>query len=1019
MNQRIDRDCPDGELLVALVEGRLDSARLAAVEPHLAECALCHQVVATALRAEPANESLASAETLTPAGSVPARDDAEELGRVGGRYVLLEQLGRGGMGTVYVAWDRELARRVALKILHPGVDHDRFQREAQALARLKHPGVVTVYDVGRDGIDVFITMELIEGQSLRRWLEAAPVRWERVLAVFVAAGRGLAAAHGAGLVHRDFKPENVLVGNDGSVRVVDFGLARSIDEQVAAASLPLSLTSSSERITRTGDVLGTPRYMAPEQRLGKAADPRADQFSFCLSVWEALFGEHPVLGARHGAPALGRVPASVRAALRRGLSTDPEARFPSMEPLLSALDRRSSARNGLLVLAGAAALTAGVALWPRDESGERACAVAAAEVGATWGDAQREAVRQAFLATGQLGAAQAAQSTVAVLDGRASALAAMAGEACRATRVRHVQSEHVHELRATCIAGRQRGLRALAQELTVADAALVQRAEQAARSLPDEAACADVDALSAPMQVPSDPTRRQPVAAVRATLSEIEAMSLAGRPWPAIVRAGAALPMAQATGFAPLVAEALLALGRAQVEADRPPEEVFEKAALAAQAAGHDLVLADAATALAGAIFTNDVRAADAERWMRLADATLARAGQGRDIDLRRAELARTRAMAATRARKTVLAEELAREAVAIWKRYQPESPQAFAAANALVRALLQRHKVAEADVAARENLALGRRIGLGPSSLAEMHDLVSLALTDLFRWDEAVYHNRRGVELARISFRDGKLEGKLENNFAILLIKSGRRAEALPAFTRAIQIYELRYGPTSPRVAALLANQGNLFDELGRHDEARRALERARDIVEAEQGREDFRLIKILSNLARTIADQDQFAEAQAVAARAVALAERRGIRDDDFITAHHADAYAHGNDPAAALPRYRQLLAMHEEILGPGHFSSGGLWIEAAVAAAGTGDRRWAWQAMDKAERIDRPNDWSPGARLLFGQLELELGDPARAAKILEDARARLEKSGDARKATKAAHLATIAVTRGRSRP
>jgi serine/threonine protein kinase len=268
-----------------------------------------------------------------------------------GRYVVRDRLGVGGMGAVYRAHDPELDREVALKVLLPDVADDedaraRMVREARALAKLSHPNVIGVYDVGRHGAEVFLAMELVDGSDLSAWLAAGEEGtgrpWRDVMDVFIQAARGLAAAHEQGLVHRDFKPANVLLGRDGRVRVVDFGLARPVD----ASAMPLI----DHAPTRTGAILGTPMYMAPEQLEGKAATGASDQFALCVSLYMALYGDRPFAGATMASyvsqviagnviePASGDVPNGVYRALHRGLSTDPDQRWPTLEALITELN---------------------------------------------------------------------------------------------------------------------------------------------------------------------------------------------------------------------------------------------------------------------------------------------------------------------------------------------------------------------------------------------------------------------------------------------------------------------------------------------------------------------------------------------------------------------------------------------------------------------------------------------------------------------------------------------------------
>lgn len=275
-----------------------------------------------------------------------------------GRYRLGERLGTGGMGMVFEARDTTLDRPVALKLLRPGYEMDaaaeRLQREARAMARLSHPNVVTVFDVGTHEGAVFVAMEKVVGETLREWLrEARPAA--DVIDVLDQAAKGLAAAHEAGLVHRDFKPENVMVGVDGRVRVLDFGLAK-----------PTDTTSTQDLLTQTGTMLGTPRYMAPEQFRGEPADARSDQFALGVVFYEALYGVHPyqpdddrplpravLKGSRRDTPVRVDVPPAVRDAITRAIAHDSDERFDSLAEFSDALGPRPTTSDGLASLAAA------------------------------------------------------------------------------------------------------------------------------------------------------------------------------------------------------------------------------------------------------------------------------------------------------------------------------------------------------------------------------------------------------------------------------------------------------------------------------------------------------------------------------------------------------------------------------------------------------------------------------------------------------------------------------------------
>jgi len=301
-----------------------------------------------------------------------------------GRFLVVEPIGAGGMGRVYAAYDPELDRKVALKLLHgPAAAQDswRLHQEAQAMARLSHPNVVTVHEIGGHAGHIFIAMELVAGVDLARWLAAEPRPWQAVLAMFRAAGEGLAAAHDAGLVHRDFKPANVLVGADGRARVADFGLVHARRAPDPDPAVPVAPGS-----TCAGAVMGTPAYMAPEQLRGAATDARTDVFAFCLALWEALLGARPFAagtlderlqaierGVPGDPPRLALRERWLRPLLRRGLAADPAARWPGMRPLLAALAhdpelararrRRSALLTAAFLVLGAGLVFGGSALW--------------------------------------------------------------------------------------------------------------------------------------------------------------------------------------------------------------------------------------------------------------------------------------------------------------------------------------------------------------------------------------------------------------------------------------------------------------------------------------------------------------------------------------------------------------------------------------------------------------------------------------------------------------------------------
>ncbi|MBN9166481.1 MAG: hypothetical protein BGO98_41055 [Myxococcales bacterium 68-20] len=361
--------CPGDETVAHLVDGTLGAARRTAILAHAADCGSCRVLLSELVQAP-----RTAREVDEP--NAPSRLE----GTVLDRYALLEPVGAGGMGVVYAAHDRQLERRVALKLLREtasdGPRRRSLLREARAMAKLAHPNVVRVFDVGEHEGRVFVTMEFVDGGTLREHLESEAHNFAHIASLFEGAGRGLAAAHRAGVVHRDFKPENVLI-REGTALVSDFGLAR-LTTDAAAGSEAMATPGARERTTssaRSSAVAGTLHYMAPEQLRGESVDARSDLFGYCVAFWESLFGEKPFRGAtpaellaaiEAGPPEPRRahaVPRATVAALRAGLAYSPEERPPTMESFLSAAMPTSEASRGRVVLPATAAIAVAVAVF--------------------------------------------------------------------------------------------------------------------------------------------------------------------------------------------------------------------------------------------------------------------------------------------------------------------------------------------------------------------------------------------------------------------------------------------------------------------------------------------------------------------------------------------------------------------------------------------------------------------------------------------------------------------------------
>ncbi|MDY7227374.1 serine/threonine-protein kinase [Hyalangium rubrum] len=594
-----------------------------------------------------------------------------------GRYVLLKRLGQGGMGVVFAAYDPDLDRKVALKLLRPDKQTDseqaraRLLREAQAMARVSHPNVIPIFDVGIWGAQVFLAMEIIEGGTLSDWLKAAPRHWREVLERLIDAGRGLQAAHEKGLVHRDFKPGNVLVSQGGRVYVTDFGLARQVGmphPEPATAEEPRPVDAEHRMLevtlTETGLVMGTPHYMSPEQVRGQDVDARSDQFSFCVSLYLGLYGQRPFdpasmraavlsterdVGAGsqptkvegmarktpprapviHEPPRDAKVPAWIRQAVMRGLSVNPDERFASMKELLEALsqDTRRTQRRRWAAVATASAV--GLSLvGGRVYQRSQVCAGVGELMTEVWSPAARQKVEASFLGTGKPFAGHMASGVLGVLDGYAQAWTQQRTEACEATRVRGVQTEELLTQREVCLERRRRDMRALVDQLYTADGPLVERALDAAHALPALHECAELESLTERQRLPADPRKRSEIQALEDRVAELKALVDTGRYTVAQQKVGPLSEAVERSGYLPLMAGLHTHRGWLNQHLGKLDEASRDlaRALYEAEAGRADRQKVDISTRL---LFVEDEQKHfdAAERWASLAEATLQRIG--------------------------------------------------------------------------------------------------------------------------------------------------------------------------------------------------------------------------------------------------------------------------------------------------------------------------------------------------------------------------------------------------------
>ena len=845
-----------------------------------------------------------------------------------GRYMVLEPLGAGGVGVVYAAYDPELDRKVAVKLLRSDLfarsgkrrARSRLRREAQALARLSHPNIVAVYDTGTVDDQVFVAMEFVAGRTLGRWHSEARTRgeprpWRQVLATFAQAGRGLVAAHAAGVIHRDFKPGNVMIGDDGRVRVLDFGLAIS--------SLP-----ATGGVTPRGaePPAGTPAYMAPEQAAGAPTDERSDQFSFCCALYEALYGSLPFAGetardylARAAAgelrepPVGSNVPARVWRAVARGLDPDPDQRHLSMDALVAELERDPYAGRRRAATAGAVALLIAAGLWWRfQDQPAQLCRGAEARLAGAWDDERRVAVDAAFRASGVGYAADSSREVARLLDAYSRDWAAMYTQACEATHLRGEQSPRLLDLRMSCLDDRRRELAALTDLFAAADAELVKDAVTAAGGLRRLEACADSGLLTSVMPVPDDATAER-VATVRQDVARVRALDAAGKYQAGLEEARSADVAAREVDFAPLTAETRFELGELLRERDAydEAEAGLIEALHYAERGWHEEIRVETLLSL---VWLADDRG-DVEqgrRWLRVAAGALHRLKEPADLEHR-------------------------------WH-------------HATARIALSAGDYAAATAAARTALAGGEALH-GPDYPRVTRYLSTLVLTMMRQGldAEALPLAERLTEVRRRTLgADHPQTGAADHVLGSVLLRLGRPRRAEPAIRRALATCVSGYGPEHKNVAIVRSDLGALLLQQGRFEEAREEFQRALAIRRATHGAEHMSVAKSLTQLGEAEMHLGRFAEADATLSgalrmkRATAGTRRSTIA---YTLVGVGDLMVRWQRYPQAREAYSEARAIIEETLGPEHPLIANVACGLGEAEAGRGRHEQAVAWLEKS--------------------------------------------------------------------
>jgi tetratricopeptide (TPR) repeat protein len=842
------------------------------------------------------------------------------------RYTVLEMLGRGGMGEVYSVYDSKLDRKAALKVLrYTNRDYElRLRREAQAMARLSHPNVVAVFDTGSVDGRVFVAMEFVQGQTLRAWQRAKLRPWAEILRMYIDAGRGLAAAHAAELVHRDFKPDNVLVSEAGVVKVTDFGLARAVNpsattpwtpsEDVVSSrsfksdpppvvdppadasppAMPESAPALTSEVTESGELLGTPGYMAPEQYLEEEIDERTDQFAFCVALYEALYGAKPfpagmtesvnaMLADQVKPPPKGsKVPAHIHRALLRGLASKSADRHPRMLALLDELSRDpAKLRMRVSGVAALAAVAVG-AVWVNRTIAQRTsqlCAGSEAGAADVWNPDVQGRIERAMLATDLPYAADVWRRTRGALDAYMAGWTAMHEQTCRATRIDGHQSEQVMTVRMACLDQRHEEVRALTKVLEAADGDVVAKAVQAAMALPSVEICKDVTSLLSVEPEPGDPATGSELDSIRKGLAAVRAEYEAGKYAPARADAAPLVERARRMGYHPVTAEALLWLARAMAKAGVPLARCIERseeAATEADSGRADFLRADAATSTMN-WYVRQGQFKEAEVWSGVIGSALQRASDSgeKNYELRRAAWLREQCNLLYRKRQLEPAVQPCQEAWDIASKSDNHELvlDASSTVTALYAALGRREEADKIETAVDEEIV--RTLGAEhPARLSSLNNLAYIAgmsfdyktaaafAVQALRLGEKVAPGDSGTTIARLGA-------------CASLARTGDAAGALPYCDLAIAGALKAFGPDSDGTADSHDSKGAALLALKRYPEAVAEYEEAVRIFERMGATKRPTVVSALGGIGRAQLAMGQARRAVATLERALAIAD------------------------------------------------------------------------------------------------------------------------------------------------
>ena len=811
-------------------------------------------------------------------------------------YTVVSVIGRGGMGTVYAARDRKLERIVALKVLHrsTGTTSDAWSlilHEARVLARLSHPNIVAVFDAGITDQHLYLVMEYVRGTTLDEWLADEWRSTTEIVKAFIEAGRGLVAAHEAGVIHGDFKPNNVLLGDDDRIRVVDFGVARigpNLDSALVNTARGLMQTqtladSAISTIRNTdGPIIGTPAFMAPEQFLQSGLDDRSDQFSFCVALYRAVFGVKPfegdtletlvenvINGRLQPAPVKNRYERHIADALARGMSVRPDYRYPSMNELLADLQQPASRGRRVLTFSAAAlaiaAVSGGVAVVLDRGTSSPPCTDSERQLQGVWDKDTKAAIR-----TGLEGpSGQSAWAIIEpVLDRYTATWTDAHRAACEATHIHHEQSEALLDLRMACLQGKQHELEILRDLLLEPEPGQVPRLIEATHRLSDIAECEDLDALSAPIRPPTDPEAREAEQRLRDLAAELRVLNHAGRFQLAIEQSEPALREARERKLSRALSEILLQRGIAERHAGllEPAEASLQESAAAAESARDQLGKVRAWAQLIFVVGHDQIT--DRWRpWERLGTAALS--GLKGAAAAGPARMLRSAIGAAHGAHGEVVEAYAAlKEAERMAERDDAKADLAFVT-GALGTGLFHMGRLDEARTYLARSLALRRAI-YGPDHPEVAEALNNLGLVRAAQGDLGAAKKlvTKALALREKATPPNPAElAESYSNIGTLHFNLNEFQEAQTWFKKGLKTERASLRPRHPSIAGSLYNLAMTYTRLEQGEKAQPLFEEAASIIEENSGY--FNRTALLFDLARGMR------EAGAEPARARELAE------------------------------------------------------------------------------------------------------------------------------------------------